>query len=108
MIGYLLFSAIKREVTKGVKKGSVQVLTADVSQPTVVLHRPADMETNSKETLQADFDVFDISEEFGFLLEEPLVGFNLIFSLLMMQCSHLRRILFCHILDKSRRFETEG
>uniref|UniRef100_A0A668U2Z8 Indoleamine 2,3-dioxygenase 1 n=1 Tax=Oreochromis aureus TaxID=47969 RepID=A0A668U2Z8_OREAU len=30
------------------------------------------METNSKETLQADFDVFDISEEFGFLLEEPL------------------------------------
>lgn len=31
MIGYLLFSAIKREVTKGVKKGSVQVLTADDS-----------------------------------------------------------------------------
>ncbi|XP_039857703.1 indoleamine 2,3-dioxygenase 2-like isoform X2 [Simochromis diagramma] len=31
------------------------------------------METNSKETLQADFDVFDISEEFGFLLEEPLM-----------------------------------
>uniref|UniRef100_A0A3B4F912 Indoleamine 2,3-dioxygenase 2-like n=1 Tax=Pundamilia nyererei TaxID=303518 RepID=A0A3B4F912_9CICH len=54
---------------------------------------PADMETNSKETLQADFDVFDISEEFGFLLEEPLVGFTLIFSLLMMQCSHLRQNL---------------
>lgn len=73
-----------------------------VSQPTVALHRPVDMETNSKETLQADFDVFDISEEFGFLLDEPLVGFTLIFSLLMMQCSHLRRILFCHILDKSK------
>ncbi|KAM6922870.1 indoleamine 2,3-dioxygenase 2-like [Lycodopsis pacificus] len=30
------------------------------------------METNSRETLQADFDAFDISEELGFLLEEPL------------------------------------
>lgn len=67
-----------------------------------MVYRPADMETNSKETLQADFDVFDISEEFGFLLEEPLVGFIPIFSLLMMQCSHLTHILFCHILDKSK------
>ncbi|XP_051233488.1 indoleamine 2,3-dioxygenase 2-like [Dicentrarchus labrax] len=30
------------------------------------------MEPNSRETLQADFDTFDISEELGFLLEEPL------------------------------------
>uniref|UniRef100_A0A3Q1FU47 Indoleamine 2,3-dioxygenase 2-like n=1 Tax=Acanthochromis polyacanthus TaxID=80966 RepID=A0A3Q1FU47_9TELE len=30
------------------------------------------METNSRETLQADFDTFDISEELGFVLEEPL------------------------------------
>ncbi|XP_031730272.1 indoleamine 2,3-dioxygenase 2-like [Anarrhichthys ocellatus] len=30
------------------------------------------METNSRETLQADFDAFDISEKLGFLLEEPL------------------------------------
>ncbi|XP_054885671.1 indoleamine 2,3-dioxygenase 2-like [Poeciliopsis prolifica] len=30
------------------------------------------METNYKETLQADFDAFDISEELGFILEEPL------------------------------------
>ncbi|XP_070697690.1 indoleamine 2,3-dioxygenase 2-like [Pempheris klunzingeri] len=32
------------------------------------------METNSRETLQADFDAFDISEELGFLLEEPLTN----------------------------------
>lgn len=32
------------------------------------------METNSRETLKADFDAFDISEELGFLLEEPLVS----------------------------------
>uniref|UniRef100_A0A3Q2R1E6 Indoleamine 2,3-dioxygenase 2-like n=1 Tax=Fundulus heteroclitus TaxID=8078 RepID=A0A3Q2R1E6_FUNHE len=30
------------------------------------------METNYRETLQADFDAFDISEELGFILEEPL------------------------------------
>ncbi|KAE8280737.1 Indoleamine 2,3-dioxygenase 2 [Larimichthys crocea] len=30
------------------------------------------METNSRETLQAAFDAFDISENLGFLLEEPL------------------------------------
>ncbi|XP_028460045.1 indoleamine 2,3-dioxygenase 2-like [Perca flavescens] len=30
------------------------------------------METNSRETLKADFDAFDISEKLGFLLEEPL------------------------------------
>ncbi|XP_030604435.1 indoleamine 2,3-dioxygenase 2-like [Archocentrus centrarchus] len=35
-------------------------------------YRVEDMETNSRETLQADFDGFDISEELGFLLEEPL------------------------------------
>ncbi|XP_023255069.1 indoleamine 2,3-dioxygenase 2-like [Seriola lalandi dorsalis] len=32
------------------------------------------METINRETLQADFDAFDISEEFGFLLEEPLTN----------------------------------
>ncbi|KAA8583678.1 hypothetical protein FQN60_014886 [Etheostoma spectabile] len=32
------------------------------------------METNSRETLKADFDAFDISEELGFLLEEPLTN----------------------------------
>uniref|UniRef100_A0A3B4XVH3 Indoleamine 2,3-dioxygenase 2-like n=1 Tax=Seriola lalandi dorsalis TaxID=1841481 RepID=A0A3B4XVH3_SERLL len=36
------------------------------------------METINRETLQADFDAFDISEEFGFLLEEPLVSSFLI------------------------------
>uniref|UniRef100_A0A8C6L5E5 Indoleamine 2,3-dioxygenase 1 n=1 Tax=Nothobranchius furzeri TaxID=105023 RepID=A0A8C6L5E5_NOTFU len=30
------------------------------------------METNYRETLQADFDAFDLSEELGFILEEPL------------------------------------
>ncbi|KAM6997592.1 indoleamine 2,3-dioxygenase 2-like [Tautogolabrus adspersus] len=30
------------------------------------------MDTTGRETLQADFDTFDISEELGFLLEEPL------------------------------------
>ncbi|KAK9541427.1 hypothetical protein VZT92_001470 [Zoarces viviparus] len=30
------------------------------------------METNSRETMQADFDACDISEKLGFLLEEPL------------------------------------
>ncbi|XP_029306024.1 indoleamine 2,3-dioxygenase 2-like [Cottoperca gobio] len=30
------------------------------------------METNSREALQADFDAFGISDELGFLLEEPL------------------------------------
>ncbi|XP_017283581.1 indoleamine 2,3-dioxygenase 2 [Kryptolebias marmoratus] len=30
------------------------------------------METNYRETLQGDFDAFDISEELGFILEEPL------------------------------------
>ncbi|XP_070834187.1 indoleamine 2,3-dioxygenase 2-like [Chaetodon trifascialis] len=30
------------------------------------------METNGREALQADFDAFDISEELGFLLEDPL------------------------------------
>ncbi|XP_068424080.1 indoleamine 2,3-dioxygenase 2-like [Clinocottus analis] len=30
------------------------------------------MEANSRETLQADFDAFNISEKLGFLLEEPL------------------------------------
>ncbi|XP_047458348.1 indoleamine 2,3-dioxygenase 2-like [Mugil cephalus] len=30
------------------------------------------METKSREAMQADFDAFDISEELGFLLEEPL------------------------------------
>ena len=38
------------------------------------------METHGRETLQADFDAFDISEELGFLLEEPLVSFTVIFS----------------------------
>ncbi|GAA6229358.1 indoleamine 2,3-dioxygenase 2-like [Lates japonicus] len=32
------------------------------------------METINRETLQADFDAFDISEELGFLLEEPLTN----------------------------------
>ncbi|XP_041803466.1 indoleamine 2,3-dioxygenase 2-like isoform X2 [Chelmon rostratus] len=32
------------------------------------------METNGRETLQADFDTFDISEELGFLLEDPLTN----------------------------------
>ncbi|KAI3363296.1 hypothetical protein L3Q82_011925 [Scortum barcoo] len=32
------------------------------------------MEANSRETLQADFDAFDTSEELGFLLEEPLTS----------------------------------
>ncbi|XP_042358753.1 indoleamine 2,3-dioxygenase 2-like [Plectropomus leopardus] len=32
------------------------------------------METNSRDLLQADFDAFDISEELGFLLEEPLTN----------------------------------
>lgn len=36
------------------------------------------METNSRETLQAAFDAFDISENLGFLLEEPLVSFTVI------------------------------
>ncbi|XP_071336455.1 indoleamine 2,3-dioxygenase 2-like isoform X2 [Trachinotus anak] len=31
------------------------------------------MGTINRETLQADFDAFDISEELGFLLEEPLI-----------------------------------
>lgn len=43
-------------------------------------YRVEDMETNGRETLQADFDAFDISEELGFLLEEPLVSFTVIFS----------------------------
>lgn len=37
------------------------------------------METNMGETLQADYDAFDISEEMGFVLEEPLVRFTDIF-----------------------------
>ncbi|XP_036979426.1 indoleamine 2,3-dioxygenase 2-like [Acanthopagrus latus] len=32
------------------------------------------METHGRELLQADFDAFDISEELGFLLEEPLTN----------------------------------
>lgn len=32
------------------------------------------MEANGRETLQADFDAFDVSEELGFLLEEPLTS----------------------------------
>uniref|UniRef100_UPI0037E94824 indoleamine 2,3-dioxygenase 2-like n=1 Tax=Semicossyphus pulcher TaxID=241346 RepID=UPI0037E94824 len=32
------------------------------------------MDTNSREALQADFQTFDISEELGFLLEEPLTN----------------------------------
>ncbi|KAF3841977.1 hypothetical protein F7725_023928 [Dissostichus mawsoni] len=30
------------------------------------------METNSREALQEDYDAFDISDELGFILEEPL------------------------------------
>lgn len=41
------------------------------------------METINRETLQADLDAFDISEELGFLLEEPLVSFIVIFSFLI-------------------------
>lgn len=36
------------------------------------------METHRTGPLQADFDAFDISEEFGFLLEEPLVSLILL------------------------------
>ncbi|XP_047198182.1 indoleamine 2,3-dioxygenase 2 [Hippoglossus stenolepis] len=32
------------------------------------------METNNTEALQADFDVFEISEELGFILKEPLTN----------------------------------
>ncbi|XP_045927088.1 indoleamine 2,3-dioxygenase 2-like [Micropterus dolomieu] len=32
------------------------------------------METKCKKTLQADFDMFDISEKLGFILEEPLTN----------------------------------
>lgn len=32
------------------------------------------MDTIKREIIQEDFDVFDISEELGFVLEEPLVS----------------------------------
>lgn len=41
-------------------------------------YRVEHMETNYRETLQGDFDAFDISEELGFILEEPLVSFFVI------------------------------
>lgn len=57
------------------------------------------METNYRETLQADFDAFDISEELGFILEEPLVIFLVIFSFLKWQafnkCSKNNDVIRC-------------
>lgn len=79
-------------MTKVVKAGSEQVEQLCVrrierfssqSQTTAVVYKAEHMETNSRETLQADFDAFDISEELGFLLEEPLVSFIVTFSFLI-------------------------
>lgn len=39
-----------------------------------------DMDTYSREALQADYNAFDISKELGFLLPEPLVSFIVTFS----------------------------
>lgn len=76
---------------KGCEKGSKSRLRTSLtinvcvseaqsdSQTTAVEYREEHMETNSRETLQADFDTFDISEELGFVLEEPLVSFIVIF-----------------------------
>lgn len=53
------------------------------------------METNIRKTLQADFDTFDISEELGFVLEEPLVSFFFVaFSFLIQQTFTYSVVLF--------------
>lgn len=69
------------------------------SQTASVEFRVEHMETNYRETLQADFDAFDISEELGFILEEPLVRFLVIFSFLKWQifnkCSKDNNIILC-------------
>lgn len=47
------------------------------------------MATNSRDTLQAHFDAFDVSEELGFLLEDPLVSLIVILFFLILRIPHL-------------------
>lgn len=52
------------------------------------------METDSRETLQADFDAFDISEELGFILKGPLGSLIVICSVLIQQIFFVCTVLF--------------
>ncbi|XP_059215602.1 indoleamine 2,3-dioxygenase 2-like [Centropristis striata] len=56
------------------------------------------METNSRETLQADFDAFDISEELGFLLEEPLTNLPDYYRVWMDLANNLTHLIESHKL----------
>ncbi|XP_072246451.1 indoleamine 2,3-dioxygenase 2-like [Leuresthes tenuis] len=82
-------------------------------------YRVEHMETNCRETLQADFDAFDISEELGFILEEPLTRLpdyyrvwldlannlmHLIESRKLRDLVHKMPVLSPHLLSSHREF----
>uniref|UniRef100_A0A8D0ACV8 Indoleamine 2,3-dioxygenase 1 n=1 Tax=Sander lucioperca TaxID=283035 RepID=A0A8D0ACV8_SANLU len=56
------------------------------------------METNSRETLKADFDAFDISEELGFLLEEPLTSLPDYYRVWLDLANNLTHLIESHTL----------
>ncbi|XP_071388808.1 indoleamine 2,3-dioxygenase 2-like [Centroberyx affinis] len=56
------------------------------------------METNSRATLQADLDAFDLSEELGFLLEEPLTDLPEYYRAWMDLANNLTHLIESHQL----------
>ncbi|XP_028445484.1 indoleamine 2,3-dioxygenase 2-like isoform X1 [Perca flavescens] len=56
------------------------------------------METNSRETLKADFDQFCISEELGFLLKEPLTNLPDYYRVWLDLANNLTHLIESHTL----------
>lgn len=99
-------SAIKRHVTKvvGSKLGPIDICESDAAisfRATSMEYRVKHRKAKCREALQADFDAFDISEEFGFILEEPLVSSNSNLSYDRSRCWEMTEL---PILDMQRHF----
>ncbi|XP_026209688.1 indoleamine 2,3-dioxygenase 2-like [Anabas testudineus] len=56
------------------------------------------MENNRRETLQADYDAFDVSEEVGFLLEDPLTDLPDYYRVWMDLANNLTHLIETHKL----------
>lgn len=94
----------RASLSTDIRVSDTQTESPLIPKTTAVEYRAEHMETINRETLQADFDAFDISEELGFLLEEPLVSLIVIFSFLIQTdifCLYSAFLSFSHISIKT-------